>query len=270
MSARPIVVLLTDFGLSDWFVGAMKGAVLARCPECAVVDLCHTIEPGAVAQAGWLLQKTFRDFPRGAVFCAVVDPGVGTERRAIAAAGEGCFFIAPDNGLLTGIKHLAADWKCRAITNRDWTDPDRSKTFHGRDVFAPAAAEVARLGGIEKAGEPVGAIVETDLPAAAVAPDGTMAGTIVWFDRFGNAVTTIEREAAEKTLGTATGDWLVEIENLTIRSVASTYADVAPGEALAYWGSLGTLEIGVRNGNARERLGLELNRPVRLRKGRTE
>jgi len=271
MASAPIVVLLTDFGTNDWFVGSMKAAILERAPACTIIDLCHSIEPGAVADAAWLLERTFADFPRGTVFCAVVDPGVGTERRAIAASDGAHFFVAPDNGLLTGVHRRCIrteksrerhDWQCRAITNPKWARRSVSHTFHGRDVFAPAAALVARDGGIENAGNPVDNIVEIELPSTVVEPNGAIVGTIVWFDRFGNAVTSIEREAVE-----AAGPdrrWRAKIGRLTIECLSSTYADVSAGEALAYWGSLGTLEIAVRGADARRHLRLRKGQRVRL------
>jgi hypothetical protein len=261
----PFIALLTDFGLADWFVGSMKAVILSRIPECTIVDLCHAIEPGSVAQGAWILERTFHDFPPATVFCAVVDPGVGTERRAIAASGGGHFFVAPDNGLLTGVRRRVRDWECRAITNERWMRASISRTFHGRDVFAPAAAQVALEHSIERAGECVADFVEIDLPGSIVRPDGSVEGTIVYFDRFGNAITTIERDrAANAARGPA---WQVEIGRLTLGGVSSTFADAASGEAVAYWGSLGTLEIAVRNGNARERLNLLLGARVCLRAG---
>jgi hypothetical protein len=265
MTARPIIALLSDFGVSDWFVGSMKAAILSRAAECAVVDLCHTVEPGDVRQAAWILERTFQDFPPATVFCAVVDPGVGTERRAIVASGGGYVFAAPDNGLLTGVRRRVRDWECRVIENERWMRPSVSRTFHGRDVFAPAAAQAAIEGAIEHAGEPITNWVEIDLPGMTVAADGAVEGTIVWFDRFGNAITTIERDRAG---GAAVEPgWRVEIGRLTIERVSSTFADGASGEAVAYWGSLGTLEAAVRDGNARERLKLCLDERVRLLRG---
>jgi len=272
---RPIIALLTDFGSTDWLVGSMKVVILSRVADCAIVDLCHTIEPGAVGQAAWLLERTFRDFPPSTVFCTVVDPGVGTGRRAIAALGtvaepqagslrhQRYFFVAPDNGLLTGVRRHVQNWRCCAITNAGWMRSEVSQTFHGRDIFAPAAAQIALEGGIENAGEPIADPVEIEPPGATPAANGSIEGTIILFDRFGNAISTIARN----TLGGATRDraWRVVLGDLTVEPVSSTFADVAPGEAVAYWGSLGTLEIAIRNGNARERLGLHLGQRISLR-----
>ena len=263
MPSRPIIALITDFGVADWFVGSMKAVILSHVPDCAIVDFCHAIEPGQIAQGAWLLERTFRDFPPATVFCAAVDPGVGTERRAIAAAGGGYFFVAPDNGLLTGVRRCAGDWECRAITNKAWMRPSVSRTFHGRDVFAPAAALVAIHGGIENAGPLVTDPVTIAVPSAVVAPGGKIGGAVICFDRFGNALTTITPKDLE-TAGTGRA-WQIEIKHLTITRLSSTFSDVAPGEALAYWGSLGTLEIAVRAGNCRERFGLVLGDRVHMR-----
>jgi len=289
MKPRPTIALLTDFGPADWFVGSMKAVILSRLSDCTIVDLCHAIEPGAVGQAAWILERTFREFPPATIFCAVVDPEVGTERRAIVASGNvedlqaggllcrRYFFVAPDNGLLTGIRRHVADGECRVISNEQWMRLSVSRTFHGRDIFAPAAAQVAIEGGIESAGDLISDPVEIELPGATVAADGTIEGTVIYFDRFGNAITTIERAVADasepkqrrriesRKSKLANRKWSVAAENFAIERVSSTYADVMPGEAAAYWGSLGTLEIAVRNGNARERLGLSLGERICLR-----
>lgn len=262
MTGRPIIALLTDFGAVDWFVGSMTAAILTRCPDGTVVHLCHNIHPGAIHQAAWVLQKTFRDFPPRTVFCAVVDPGVGSERRALAAAADEHFFVAPDNGLLTGVRRQTRHWRCRQITNPRWMQPRMSQTFHGRDLFAPAAGQIALTGDIAEAGDTLSDPIEIAVPGATAAPDGTIEGTVVWFDRFGNAITTIERERV--CAGDPARSPTVALEHLTIAGVSSTYADVARGEPVAYWGSLETLEIAVREGSARERFNLEIGQSVRV------
>lgn len=270
MTKRPIIALLTDFGTADWFVGSMKAAILSRMPDCAIVDLCHSIEPGEVIAAAWLLEKTCGDFPQGTVFCCVVDPGVGTERHAIAVEAGGYFFIAPDNGLLSGPLGLAQEARCRSIQNAAWMREAPSMTFHGRDIFAPAAAQVALDGGIENAGETLEKPHLVELPTTTIRSDGIIEGRIVRFDRFGNAITSIERAAldppgddAEQTGDAAIG-WRVEAAGLTIPKISATYGDVASGEVLAYWGSLSTLELAIRGGSARKQLALAVNTVVRL------
>jgi len=263
-SLRPVIVLLTDFGLADWFVGSMKAAILARMPDCTIVDLCHAIEPGRVAQGAWVLGKTFRELPPGAIFCAVVDPGVGGARRAIVSEADGWLFAAPDNGLLSGVWRQATAWHCRALTNEAWMAPRRSATFHGRDVFAPAAAVLALEGAIQFAGDPLRDPVVIELPSARVRDDGAVEGEIVYFDRFGNALTSIDRAALEALGPGGGGAWRVTVGQWTVEGLARTFADAAPGEGVAYWGSVDALEIAVRDGNARQRFGLTLGQPVRL------
>lgn len=261
--ARRVIALLTDFGLTDWFVGSMKSVILSRIPDCTIVDFCHGIEPGNIAQAAWLLERTFQDFAPETVFCCVVDPGVGTRRRALAVSAGGCFFVAPDNGLLTGVRRRVSGGQCRGITNPAWMQPVVSRTFHGRDVFAPAAAEVVRRQSIEDAGEAVADPIVIEMPDMVLQPDGSIEGVIVCFDRFGNAVTTVERATAERRAQTSA--CRIEIGRSTIERVSVTYGDVAPGDLVAYWGSLDTLEIAIRDGNARELLPLQLGDSVRLR-----
>ena len=266
MTGRPIIALLTDFGAVDWFVGSMTAAILTRCPDGAVVDLCHSLQRGAVGQAAWVLQKTFRDFPPRTVFCAVIDPGVGTERRALAVAADQYFFVAPDNGLLTGVRRQSKDWHCRMITNPRWMQPRMSDTFHGRDLFAPAAGQIALMGRIDEAGAVVKDPREIGLPGSTLAADGSVEGTIIWFDRFGNAITTIERASGARGTSRRRKRRVV-LGDLTIPRVSSTYADVARSEPVAYWGSLETLEIAVREDSARERFALEIGQIVRLSAG---
>jgi S-adenosylmethionine hydrolase len=256
-------VLLTDFGTTDWFVGSMKAAIYSRVPEAIVVDFCHGIEPGAVASAAWLLAKTHREFPEGTVFCAVVDPGVGTERRPIAARADGQFFIAPDNGLLTAVRANAREWECRIVTNPDWMRPSPSRTFHGRDIFSPAAAAVALEGGIGNAGETIDNPVTIKVPETTVRDEeGSITGEIVHFDHFGNAVTSIELRVVERA--GPVENFRVKVGGLTIPQIHATFADVASGEWIAYWGSLSTLEVAIRDQNARRKLALLPGEAVRL------
>jgi hypothetical protein len=270
MTTRPVIALLTDFGAADWFVGSIKAVILARAPDCAIVDLCHAIEPGHVAQGAWLLDKTSRDFPPGTIFCAVVDPGVGTERQALAARIDRFFFVAPDNGLLSRVLERGQSLECRAIPSPSPTQPAPSRTFHGRDVFAPAAARIALNGAIGAAWPLVPRPVRLEAESFERVTTGAIVGSIIFIDRFGNAITTIERQSARR-LGIETTGRVAIVsdgggtEGLMIERLSATFSDVAPGEPVAYWGSLETLEIAVRDGSARDRYGLRLGQTVELK-----
>ena len=246
-----IVTLLTDFGTEDPFVGVMKGVVLSRSPRTVVVDLTHAIAPQQVGDAAFWLAQAFGWFPAGTVHVAVVDPGVGTQRAAVAAHTAGHWFVAPDNGLLEVVARQAASFEARAI------DPDHlglkvaSRTFHGRDVFAPVGALLAS-GAIDfSAIGPPCALTPTALvPEPVVTPAGAR-GSVVVIDHFGNLVTNV-----------CAGDLPVAPEyRVTIGGrefpLVNTYADVEVGAVGAVVGSFGQLEVFARNASAALLLGAE-------------
>ncbi|HEX7669082.1 MAG TPA: SAM-dependent chlorinase/fluorinase, partial [Polyangiaceae bacterium] len=194
--SRPVIVLLTDFGTVDPFVGVMKGAVLTRCPEATLVDLSHEVPPQAVSEGAFLLERCFRGFPEGSIFVAVVDPGVGTERRALVVSAHRRSFVGPDNGLLAATASLDPEAQAFVI------DPNRlglvvpSHTFHGRDVFAPVAAELAagRLAAAD-VGVRTLDLSPDDRPVSVRRVD-RVEGVVVTVDRFGNLITNIDGAAA--------------------------------------------------------------------------
>jgi S-adenosylmethionine hydrolase len=235
-----VVTLLTDFGSDDSYVAEVKGVLLRGAPGVTLVDITHSVSPGDVLGAQYLLTRTWRRFPEGTVHLAVVDPGVGTERRALAARRHGHAFVAPDNGLLSPVLH---DAEVVALP----IPPSAAPTFHGRDVFAPAAAALAagrRLGDL---GSPVRDAMRRG-PNEPRRDGTTTIGEVIWVDRFGNLVTNIP--AATLPPG---GNILVGPR--TIGSLARTFSDVEPGALVAYVGSDGTVEIAVRDGSAAGTLG---------------
>lgn len=255
MSAPAPVVLLTDFGSSDWYVAAMKGEILRRAPGVTLVDLAHSVPPGDVRRAAFLLEQAWRSFPSGAVFLVVVDPEVGSERRPLAVSAGGCRFVGPDNGVLTpaleepGATAYALD--ARRVTRRAL-----SATFHGRDLFAPAAALLARGGEPEDLGEPVGDPVRL-APERPLAAAGALVAHVVHVDRFGNCITDVTAGDLRRLLGDADPRALrLRAGRACIRGLARTYADAESGAPLALLGSGGRLEIAVRGGHAGMRLGL--------------
>lgn len=251
MDAPPILTLLTDFGLADGTVAAMKAQILGLLPDARIVDLSHEIPPQDLRAGAFLLARCARDFPPGTVHVAVVDPGVGTPRRAIAARDvRGSWFVGPDNGLLgRAVGEGALCFELDATRVRPRSRP--SATFHGRDLFAPAAA---RLG----AGDPPSAFGELGeaplvLPLSASRVGTAIHGEVVWIDHFGNALTEIEAAwlPPEGTpLALACG-------SVRLTRIVRTYAEVERGEALAYVGSADTLELGVRDGNLARQYGVE-------------
>ena len=258
---RPIV-LLTDFGLQDWFVGVMKGEILKINPSALIVDLCHAIEPGSIEQAAWLLKETAVNFPRGSVFCTIVDPGVGTARRAIVAQADDKFFIAPDNGLLAPIQAEAKNWACFQITATEWMGAQRSATFHGRDIFAPVAAHCSVGNAIDSAGAPCNDIKELVLTKPDWSVSGMVTVKIMHVDRFGNLILNLKNETMNKAA--ADGEISCVIGEEKICGIHKTFGEVRSGKALLYWGSLDYLELAVNQGSAADRFQLKPGDSLRL------
>jgi len=260
--SRPIITLTTDFGLADGYAGAMKGIILGICPEAAVVDISHDIRPQAVRQAAYVLSTITPHFPPGAVHLVVVDPGVGTDRRPIAVRSGRATYVAPDNGVLS--LALAIDPPHMAVH----LDADRpfSATFHGRDLFAPAAARLACGLDLSDLGERVPPADLVTLPclSAQRRPDGSWLGHIQHVDRFGNLISDIQPSALNLQAAASNAEGTVWVGKERIAGVVRTYGDVAPGQIVAYVGSTGHLEIAVRDGNAAARLGVGVGDDVRV------
>ena len=241
-----IVTLLTDFGLSDGYVGQMKGALLRLAPPAALVDLTHLVPPHDVRGGAFQLWAAVLAFPPGTVHLAVVDPGVGTARRALAIrARRGDFLVGPDNGLLApALDRLGGLQAAVALS----VPPAASRTFHGRDVFAPAAGALAAGIPIEELGERVSAL---DRSAAFPVPERrarSLRGVVLWCDGFGNLVTNLPAEILPPTFD-------VRVAGRMVRGAPhASYQAVPPGRPLALVGSGGLLEISVRDGSARRRL----------------
>ena len=234
-----VITLLTDFGSDDSYVAEVKGVLLAGAPDSMLVDITHAVPQGDVLGAQYLLMRTWRRFPPGTVHLAVVDPGVGSGRRAIAVRHRGHAFVAPDNGLLTPVLD---DAEIVAVS----IPASAAPTFHGRDVFAPAAAALASGRHLADLGSPVRDPVRR-APHEPRQDKAEAVGEVVWVDRFGNLVTNIP--------ATTVPSGSVVIGERTISPLARTFSDVEPGMLVAYAGSGGTVEIGVRDGSATTVLG---------------
>lgn len=256
--SRPIITLTTDFGHDGPFVAVMKAIIYQRCPQARVVDLTHEIEAQWPAEAGFWLAKSFGYFPKRSVHVAVVDPGVGTARAIIAAEYEGHIFIAPDNGLLAGVFGESSPNAYRLSDNwlkaQNW--PPCSSTFHGRDIFAPLAAELAE-GRItpQEIGDPIEAISPSPVEPA-WRQNGAIHGVIISIDHFGNLISNVE--------GNDIADLRVPIVRTGGKTFAlhRTYGSRKPGEFLALINSFGVIEISRVNSNASEALGLGRGTPI--------
>lgn len=257
-----VITLTTDFGIRDWFVGTMKGVILRLNPRAVLVDLTHDIPAGDVRGAAFALAAAWRFFPRRTIHVAVVDPGVGSARKAIAVQTPDGFFIGPDNGLLSlalaGQKIVAV----RRLENEKFFLKPLSRTFHGRDIFAPVAGHLGRGVPLKKFGPESKTFEKLDWPQPR-RRGNRIEGEVIYLDRFGNAITNIAERflAGTKTLATCE----VLGKHRRICPLKDFYQAVSAKKPVALFGSSGYLEIAVNGGSATKSLGLALGTPVVLR-----
>ncbi len=258
MPRDPLITLLTDYGTQDIYAGVLHGVILGIAPQARIVDLTHAVPPQAVGQAGLLLAAAAPYFPAGTVHVAVVDPGVGSNRRILCASASGALFLAPDNGLLEEV--LAADPAARvwSVEDQRLFLPKVSATFHGRDIFAPVAARLATGLDPAKVGPPVKDPVRSPVPAPRL-ERGVVRGQVAHVDRFGNVVTTIKPGALPSGIA-----W-VRTRGTTITGPPClTYSDRPSGALLALAGSSGRLEVSVNTGDAAAKLGSRVGDTVEV------
>ncbi len=251
----PLITLLTDYGTSDSYVGEMKGTLARLAPGAVVVDITHHVPPGDVRAARYLLGRTWARFPSGTIHLAVVDPGVGTDRASLLVAAAGHYFLAPDNGLLTGIADRPG-----ALAIALHAGAAASPTFHGRDLFAPAAAALAEGCSPAELGSPLGRPpVTLELPQPRY-EGKIVVGEVIYVDRFGNLVTNL-------TPAEVPSYAVLVVEDSDVGPLVATFGTVASGVPLAYLGSGGQVEIAVRDGSAARRFGIGVGGKVRARLG---
>ena len=261
---RPIIAFITDFGTRDHYVGAMKGAALSVCPDATLVDITHDIAPQDVLGGALELEAAYRFFPPGTIFVAVVDPGVGSARRGIAAQAGEYRFVAPDNGLLTLVLRESARASVVELTDRQYARPIISRTFEGRDRFAPAAGWLATGLELSRLGPAVSDWMQLFVPRAQRSSDA-LRGEVLRVDRFGNLVTNVGRDAvAEFSQG---GSVRVAAAGRDVGTPVDTYAAVGHGTLCALFGSSGYLEIAENGGSAAARLGLARGAAVIVTRG---
>jgi len=272
MERIPVVTMLTDFGLVDGYVGMMKGVILGIAPQARLVDISHGISPRDVRHAAYVLYTAHSFFPPGTVHLVVVDPGVGGTRRAMALRTRLAYFVGPDNGVFSYVMACEPVEVVVELADPRYQLPRVSRTFHGRDLFAPAAAHLAAGVAITELGPPLADPV-TLPPPLLEAAGGNITGEVLHIDRFGNVVTSIgrlvwfgDRLSLEPVAwGTGGGrqvdfeadDVTVTVAGREIAGIRGTYADGEPGQVLALVGSSGQLEIAVRDGSAARKLGLQ-------------
>ncbi len=260
-----VITLTTDFGLADGNVGVMKGVIWAIAPDTHIADLSHLVGPQNVRQAAWLLARSAPYFPQGTVHVVVVDPGVGTERRAIAVSLGPQRFVGPDNGVLTLLleRAEAEGWPVEAVhlDRPDYWLSDVSDVFHGRDIFSPVGAHLAAGVELKKVGSPLEpeALIRLEFPRPETKPYG-LRGQVMHIDHFGNVATNIRRED------------LAGVERLTVHlreaevpGLFRTFGQRPPGDIIALFGSTGSLILSVVNGSAAARLGAQVGDTVDVR-----
>ncbi len=244
-----IVTLTTDFGLADGYVGAMKGVLLSIAPGALLVDVSHDIAPQDVRQAAYALRCAAPYFPRGTVHLAVVDPGVGGARRPLLVQTPDACYVGPDNGLFTfALEHPGA--QAYELDRREFWRPAVSRTFHGRDVFAPVAAYLANGRSPADLGTPVADPLRLPEPVALRIAPGHLRGQVIHIDRFGNLITSVPGAWVTE------GGWVCDIAGRRIEGIQQTYAAAQPGTLLALISSNDTVEIAVRDNSAAALLGV--------------
>lgn len=255
-----LITLLTDFGLQDHFVGVMKGVIAGIAPAARVVDITHEVGAYEVGQARFLLAQSWPYFPKGTVHLCVVDPGVGTARRPLVVEAAGHLFVGPDNGVFTDLLAVKGA-KARTLTQAKWLLKDISQTFHGRDVFAPAAAYLASGARTAEAGR----LIDDALRLSSGAPQRIgrrfWSGEVAHVDRFGNLITNL---AAAEFLPLVRKGLTLKIGLIEVSRLVQSYAEAAAGETVLLTGSSGNLEVALNQGSAARKLGVGLGSPVEL------
>jgi S-adenosylmethionine hydrolase len=258
-----IITILTDFGSDDYFVGAMKGVILSRSPSATIVDITHSIPPQNVRTATFILNAAYSYLPAGSIHLAVVDPGVGSDRRPILVETPKYFFVGPDNGLFSIILERASEARVRHVTNSEFFLPIVSSTFHGRDLFAPVAAALANGVAPETLGPIINDAVRLRPVPNEVTTEGAITGSIIHIDHFGNCVTSIESDRL-RTLSAGQG-FCLSVKGIEIRKLQKQYLEAGNcGEPFLIAGSAGYLEISLPCSSAAKALNISVGEPVRL------
>jgi len=267
MSNSSVMTLITDFGTGSPYSGMIKGVATAINPDIRIIDITNDIKRHSVMEAAITLAMSYRYFPKGTVHVVVVDPGVGTARRAIGAKAHNMFFIAPDNGVLSVAIAKGHNTECVEITNPEVMLKPTSATFHGRDVFAPAAAHLTLGLPLEQLGERVENFMQLALPAPEIKRDQQqIVGHVIYLDAFGNAITNI----TSKSLRYCFEDSIPPLEAVAGRAITvfpfhKTYDNVSPGRPLSYFGSSAYMELAVNRGHAAQDFLLEIGSLVTIR-----
>ena len=265
MARIPIITLTTDFGLSDHFIGAMKGVMLEIAPEAQIIDINHAVQPFDILDGALTISQAYSYFPSGTVHMVIVDPGVGTARRPIILTGDRHLFVAPDNGVLSLVYAREERLSVRHVTAEHYFLQPPSNTFHARDVFSPIAAFLAK--GIDpgRFGEEITDYVRFAAPRPKPVDDRTLRGVVLKVDRFGNLITNITPQDAPQLFEATPPAFKIAIGTKTQATrMCTSYADGAPGEVFGILGSMGFLEVAANRGSAYQLLGAGKGSEVNL------
>lgn len=252
------IALITDFGTKDWFAGEMKGIILSILPNTAIIDISHQIAPADIRTAAFMLLACYKSFPSGTVFCSAVDPGAGSNRRALVVKCGPYFLVGPDNGCLSWITQRTENVQFYNIVDKKFVK-DQSSTFSGRDLFGPVAAYISAGVDLGEFGPQIFDPVNITFPVPVTKKCGSIVGEIIFIDRFGNAVTNIESRVIENSLFNR-----LRMSNGDELPFHQFYQEVKPGESMAYCGSAGFIEIAVNQGSASSILHLSNGESVEL------
>lgn len=249
------IALLTDFGTRDYFVGAMKGVILSINPKASVVDITHEIEPQNIAAASFTLRACYKNFPKKTVFIAVVDPGVGSDRKAILVETGDYYFIAPDNGLLSFVFSEEGNYRVFELRNEKFFAEKVSATFHGRDVFAPVAAHLSKGIQPNEFGRQTTDYFHFNKTKPRTISPGKIEAEIIHIDRFGNLITNLAKENLPET-------FVLEINDKKIEKRQNYFAEAETGELIMIFGSAGFLEIVAFQDSAKRLLNAEIGQHI--------
>jgi len=255
LAPRPIITLTTDFGLTDHYIGAVKGVLLNHVPEAQVVDICHSVQPFDVLDGALAIAESYSYFPAGTIHMVIVDPGVGSARRPIVVRTRKYVFVAPDNGVLSLIYEREERINVRHITADHYFLQPVSATFHARDIFAPIAAQVAKGVSTEKLGEEVDDFVRFTAPRPKLVDARTLRGVVLKVDRFGNLITNITPADAPALFTENAPPFCITVGGYEVSEMKTNYAQGAPGEVFGILGSMGYLEIVANRGAAAKATG---------------
>jgi S-adenosyl-L-methionine hydrolase (adenosine-forming) len=240
---RPVITLTTDFGTNDHYVGAMKGVIVDIVPDAQIVDITHAVQAYDVLDGALTIAQAYSYFPNGTIHMVIVDPGVGTARRPILASSDGFHFIAPDNGVLSMVYAREERIHVRHITSEHYFRQPVSNTFHGRDIFAPVAAYLAKQVDSHKFGDEIEDFVKFAAPKPKPAGENKIRGVVLKIDRFGNLVTNVTAADVPALFATKPGAFKIVVGTREITDIRTAYAEGTPGEVFGILGSMGYLEI---------------------------